>query len=132
MTEVSHINVLVRFLTADDPAQFRRARKIIEAGAVFVPKTVLLETEWVLRHAYDLAITDILQAFEALARTAEIEIENPEAVQRALAWFRGGVDFADALHIASRGTAAEFLTFDKRLTTAARKAGIRGVVQPEK
>lgn len=125
-------NVLVRFLTADDPAQFRRARKIMEAGAVFVSKTVLLETEWVLRRAYDLATAEIFRAFEALAGAAEIEIENADSVQDALAWFRGGMDFADALHIASKGTATEFLTFDKRLTAAARKAGIKGVVQPER
>ena len=125
-------NVVVRFLTADDPAQFRRARKVMEAGAVFVPKTVLLETEWVLRRAYDLADADILRAFEALAGAAEVDLEDAGAVQRALSWFREGMDFADALHIASRGTAREFLTFDKRLTAAARKARIKGVVQPAK
>lgn len=101
----------------------------MEAGGIFVPKTVLLETEWVLRRAYDLPTLDILGAFEALAVAAEVEIENAEAVRRALAWFRGGMDFADALHIASRGTATEFLTFDKRLTATARKAGIKGVVR---
>jgi predicted nucleic-acid-binding protein len=104
----------------------------MEAGAVFVPKTVLLETEWVLRRAYDLASTDILDAFEALARAAEVEFENPDAVQWALAWYRAGMDFADALHIASKGTANEFLTFDKRLTAAARKANIKGVVKIDK
>lgn len=123
-------NVLVRFLVADDPVQFRRARKLMEAGAVFIPKTVLLETEWVLRHAYGFAAADILHAFGALSGTSEVEMEEADAVQRALAWFAGGMDFADALHIASRGNAAEFLTFDKRLASAARKAGIRGVALP--
>lgn len=104
----------------------------MEAGAVFVPKTVLLETEWVLRRAYDLPTVDILGAFEALAGAAEVELENAEAVQRAIAWFRQGMDFADALHIASRGTATEFLTFDKRLTAAAQKASIKGVINIEK
>src|SRR3972149_4147578 len=89
-------NVLVRFLTADEPAQFRRARKIMEAGAVFLSKTVLLETEWVLRRAYGLATADILRAFESLALAAEVEIENTDAVQRTLPWFRGGMGFADA------------------------------------
>lgn len=125
-------NILVRFLTADDAAQYRRARKVMEAGEVFVPKTVLLETEWVLRHAYDLAPADILSAFMALANAAEVELEDADAVARALALFQAGMDFADALHIASKGSATGFVTFDKRLLMSARKAGVKNVVQPDK
>jgi predicted nucleic-acid-binding protein len=125
-------NVLVRFLTADDPQQFRRARKLMEGGGVFVPKTVLLETEWVLRRAYDLSRAEVGRAFEALAGAAEVDLEDGSEIRPALAWFHAGLDFADALHIASRGNAAEFLTFDKRLASAARRAGIRGVVHPDK
>ena len=123
-------NVLVRFFVADDPLQFRRARRLLEAGAVFIPKTVLLETEWVLRHAYGLAASDVLRAFGALSGTAEVQIEDSDAVLKALAWFGEGMDFADALHIASRGGASEFVTFDKSLASAARKAGIGGVTAP--
>ena len=123
-------NVLVRFFTADDPAQFARARRVMESGDVFVSKTVLLETEWVLRRAYDHAPEDILRTFEALSAAAEVRIEDAQAVRQALVWFREGMDFADALHIASRGSSTGFLTFDKRLAVAARKAGIGGVLQP--
>ena len=123
-------NVLVRFFVADDPAQFRRARKVMEAGAIFIPKTVLLETEWVLRHAYGFTAADILRAFGALSGTSEVELEDPDTVLSALAWFAEGIDFADALHMASRGSATEFLTFDKQLDSAARRAGIKGVMQP--
>ena len=113
-------NVLVRFFVADNPAQFRRARRVMEARAIFIPKTVLLETEWVLR----------LHAFGALSGTSEVELEDPDTVLSALAWFAEGIDFADALHMASRGSATEFLTFDKQLDSAARRAGIKGVMQP--
>jgi predicted nucleic-acid-binding protein len=123
-------NVLVRFLTADEPTQFRRARKAIESGRIFLAKTVLLETEWVLRHLYGFAPADIVGAFDVLAAAAEIEIEDAATVYQALAWFQGGMDFADALHIASRGKSAQFLTFDKGLVSAARRAGTKGVVQP--
>jgi hypothetical protein len=40
------------------------------------------------------------------------------------------MDFADALHVASRGKVAQFLTFDKGLIVAARRAGIKGIAQP--
>ena len=42
-------NVVVRFLTGDEPAQAERARSIFEREAVLLLKTVMLETEWVLR-----------------------------------------------------------------------------------
>ena len=40
---------LVRYYLRDDPAQARRAGKLLSAGDVFVPKTVGLELERVLR-----------------------------------------------------------------------------------
>ena len=123
-------NVLVRYLVADDPKQFRRARKAIESDQTFVAKTVLLETEWVLRHVYGLDRDEIAGAFDVLAAAAEVEFEDAAIVYQALAWFQNGMDFADALHVASRGKAAQFLTFDKGLTAAARRAGIKGVAQP--
>ncbi|MCP5410517.1 MAG: PIN domain-containing protein, partial [Chromatiaceae bacterium] len=46
-------NVLVRLLTRDDEAQFRKALKLFQQEEIFIPKTVFLETEWVLRYAYD-------------------------------------------------------------------------------
>ena len=44
--------VVVRFLTRDDPAQAARAKMQIEAGSVFVPRTVVLEVERILRNIY--------------------------------------------------------------------------------
>lgn len=42
-------NVIIRYLTGDDPAQVVKARAIIGREPVFVPGTVVLEVEWVLR-----------------------------------------------------------------------------------
>ena len=56
-------NVLVRFLTRDDQQQAARARKVMEQG-VFIPKTVLLETEWVLRYTYEFDRTAVAEALE--------------------------------------------------------------------
>lgn len=38
-------NVLIRFLTKDDPEQYAKARALIEGGDIFVATTVLLEVE---------------------------------------------------------------------------------------
>ena len=122
-------NVLVRYLVADDAAQFRQARRVMESGAVFIGKSVLLETVWVLRRAFGIRPAYVLEVLEGLAGAAEVELEDRVAVVQAIEWSRGGMDFADALHVASRGQASEFVTFDRGLAASARKAGVAGVVR---
>jgi predicted nucleic-acid-binding protein len=123
-------NVLVRFLTADDAVQYRHARTVMEGGAVQIAKTVLLETEWVLRRAYGFSPSQVHWAIHALLNAAGVEVEDEDRVAQALNWYGHGMDFADALHLCSRGSATEFLTFDKQLIAAARKAEIKGVRTP--
>jgi len=45
-------NVIVRYLTRDDAAQFAKADALVKNNDVYVCTTVLLETEWVLRRGY--------------------------------------------------------------------------------
>jgi predicted nucleic-acid-binding protein len=59
-------NVLVRLLTEDDPDQAKRAARLFGENEIFIPKTVMLETEWVLRHAYGVDRKGILGAFQRL------------------------------------------------------------------
>jgi predicted nucleic-acid-binding protein len=42
-------DIVVRLLTADDPRQTDRTRRLFEAETIFLAKTVLLATRWVLR-----------------------------------------------------------------------------------
>ena len=46
-------NILARFYLRDDAVQGRIAADVLSAGDVFVPKTVILELEWVLRYVAD-------------------------------------------------------------------------------
>ena len=46
-------NILARYYLRDDAAQGRIATDLLSAGDVFVPKTVILELEWVLRYVAD-------------------------------------------------------------------------------
>ena len=116
-------NVVVRFLVEDDVAQTDRAEAILRSGAVLVLKTVLLEAEWVLRSAYRLDRAAIGEGLRQLIGLPGIEVEDGAAVARAFAWFDQGLDFADALHLASSGRAAAFATFDRALRRRARDAG---------
>lgn len=112
-------NVLVRLLTKDDPEQFAKARALIEGGDIFVATTVLLEAEWVLRSGYEYARVDIISALRSFGGLAGVALENPHATAQALEWAEAGMDFADALHLASSSRCGSFHTFDARLIRAA-------------
>ena len=130
-------NVIVRLMIEDDLAQAEFARIIFreqERETIFISKTVLLEAEWVLRGGYKVPKARILESFEALLGLANVMVEAPTVVRNALDWAQDGLDFADALHLASVPRAEEgdgerriFLTFDHDL--ASKSAAVRGAAQ---
>jgi len=115
-------NMLVRALVADHPDQVAVVRRLIAGDTVFIPRTVLLETEWVLRARYKRTPAELLNFFQALLETDDTEIEAAAEVRNALDWYAQGADFADALHLAACGSAVMH-TFDRDFCAAARAAG---------
>lgn len=114
-------NLLVRLLTGDDPEQARRVADLIDASpACFVPITVVLELEWVLRGAYRLERGAVIAALEGLMAIRQVHLEQEDLVRQALAWHQQGLDFADALHLLRSEGCARFATLDRALakTTA--------------
>ena len=115
-------NVVVRFLADDDPAQHKRAVALFRTHTIWLSKTVLLETEWVLRSAFELAANDIARALQGLIRLPGVRCEDPRAIQSAIEAMFAGMDFADALHLAASQQADEgFASFDARFIKRARK-----------
>jgi predicted nucleic-acid-binding protein len=108
-------NVVVRLLTGDDAAQTARARTIFDRETVMLAKTVILESEWVLRRLYRFGADRIADAFVALIALPNLVCEDADAVVSAIQWMRNGLDFADALHLASARPAGRFATFDHKL-----------------
>lgn len=114
-------SVVVRFLVNDDPAQNRRARRLIEAGDVRISPTVLLEAERVLRALYEQRPDRIHESFCRLLGLPGVQAEEPQRVARALEWYVAGLDFADALHLSFAPSEGSFATFDAKLVRRARK-----------
>ncbi len=112
-------NVIIRVVTADDPRQLKVALEVFEADSLWVCKTVLLETEWVLRYSYKLDPASIHEIFRKLLGYPRFQIEDRDAVLRALMLFERGLDFADALHLVSSAEAERFVTFDRPFAKAA-------------
>ncbi|MDT8389280.1 MAG: type II toxin-antitoxin system VapC family toxin [Lentisphaeria bacterium] len=107
-------NVLVRLVVNDDPEQTEKALTRLEGQRVYVPVTVVLETEWVLRHCYALSAAKIRNVFRELLANDDVEVAETKAVEQALCLHENGLDFADALHLClSVGNTEGFLTFDK-------------------
>lgn len=114
-------NVIVRVVTADDPAQLATALDVMRLDGLWLCKTVLLETEWVLRYTYKLSRKSILETFLRLLGYRNLTVEAPEQVHLALDLYRGGMDFADALHLAASTGAGRFVTFDRDLALSAQQ-----------
>jgi predicted nucleic acid-binding protein len=115
-------NVIVRYLTNDHPEQSLRARKLVDGQDVWVPTTVLLETEWVLRSVYRYTPVQIAAALRDFAGLPRVSLENAARVAQALDWVEHGMDFADALHLGASDGCAAFATFDADFIKAAKKA----------
>jgi predicted nucleic-acid-binding protein len=122
-------NVLARFY-CDDPAdpEARRQRPaarrvVLESTALFVPLTVVLELEWVMRGFYELAPAPVCGVLEHLLGMAHVTVERWEAVKDAIDLHRAGVDFADALHCTTSSGCEAFVSFDKQLARVGGKVG---------
>jgi predicted nucleic-acid-binding protein len=113
-------NVVVRLLTGDDPEQFKTASAAVQGQELFLCKTVLLESEWVLRFTYRFSREAIRDGFGKLLGYEDLQVEDRNAVLRSLSWYSHGMDFADALHLASCADAERFLTFDRPFAQTAK------------
>ncbi len=113
-------NVVIRFLTHDDEAQARKATAIFKKRNIYIPDTVILETEWVLRYAYNFPVQDICGAFIKLFGLPNIHLSNPIWMSQAIQWHQQGLDFADALHLVNSQACKQFMTFDARLVNKAK------------
>jgi predicted nucleic-acid-binding protein len=120
-------NVVVRLLTADDPEQAAAARLVFAGDFVWIGRTVLLETAWVLGSAYGFEDSAIREAFTRLLGLANVQTEDISSVTVALNLNAQGLDFADALHLTSRPHGADFVSFDRAFVRRAKRAGAKAV-----
>jgi predicted nucleic-acid-binding protein len=91
--------------------------------ARWIAKTVLLETDWVLRSLYGFDEATIRDAFVKLLGLDSVYTEDEGSVGAALALTTQQVEFADALHLSSRPGGATFYSFDRSFVRNATKAG---------
>jgi predicted nucleic-acid-binding protein len=116
-------NILVRYLTQDDPGQSNKAAKEIEKGLAagekfFIADIVMCELVWVLESAYGYAPQEIAPVLENILRVKQFQFENKDLLWKSLADYRSKKgDFADHIigHVGHIAGCRETLTFDTGL-----------------
>jgi predicted nucleic-acid-binding protein len=115
-------NILIRYLTQDDPIQSPKATEIIERRFTrerpgFISLVTIAEVVWVLGSVYALADGKIADTVERMLQADTLAVQNEQQVFTAMISLRRGWGaFADAL-IGALGAWAgcnSTLTFDKK------------------
>lgn len=99
-------------LAGDETDQARRVADLIDTSpACFVPITVVLEVEWVLRGAYRLDRQAVIGALEGLMAIRHAHLEQ------------------EALHLLSSEGCARFAMLDRALVNAANALNLQPTVK---
>jgi predicted nucleic-acid-binding protein len=107
-------NIIVRFLTKDDAKQYSASRKLFETEEIYISDTVIMETEGVLRFAYEFESIEICNAFRKLFGLPNIKLSNEFIIAQVINWHEQGLDFADAFHLALSQNIPALKTFDDK------------------
>ena len=115
-------NLLVRFLTEDDPSKANDVKRLLLKAAqgeirLLIPSVVIAELVWVLQSFYKLERSEIVPLLNAILHTHGIEVSDKTVVSDAIAMYRNeAIDFIDAWIVAF-AKAAEvraIYTFDRK------------------
>ena len=120
-------NVVVRLLTGDDPKQAAAARSLFATQPIWIGKTVLLETGWVLRNLYGFDESAIRHACTKLLGLENVHTDDKPSIADALELTVHGIELADAMHLSSRPPGASFVSFDQSFVRRAKRAGATDV-----
>ena len=107
-------NIIVRLITKDDELQYQQSLELFKKQNIFIPDTVILETEWVLRFAYKFKASEICEAFRKVFGLPNIYLTDEILILQVIEWHENGLDFADAFHLAYSDHCSEFYTFDEK------------------
>lgn len=122
-------NVIVRYLTKDDPVQSPMAVNLIRSLSAeepgFISLVVIAELAWVLERSYGFDKPTFIGVFQGLLQSKELLLEDADVVAQALNLFSPGrANFADYVIERSGHSAGcmHTFTFDQQ---AASSAGMR-------
>lgn len=115
-------NLLVRYLTEDDPQKAKAVDTLLNSAAkgglkILIPSVVIAELVWVLESFYKMAADDITGLVEAILNTPGVDAQDKSVIKAALKLYRSTkVDLVDAwiVQFAKAKGAKRIYTFDKK------------------
>jgi predicted nucleic-acid-binding protein len=115
-------NVLVRYLTQDDPVQSPKAARLLEQTLTednpgFISIVAMTETVWVLERAYGFAAGEIAAVIERMLQATVLVVDHEQAVFSAAVSLKDNqASFADALigALGAEAGCSATMTFDRR------------------
>ncbi len=124
-------NIFLRLIINDNPQMTAKAEFLLDGEGIFVARTVLLETHWVLTSRMGCTEADATTRIGRTMRHSGLQVEGGERTLSGVAAAIDGLDFEDALHLCSTPGNMVFATFDKKLKNrATRLAFPISVVRP--
>jgi len=88
-------SLLVRFFARDVETLANEVVRLVSDHRVYVPITVLAETDWVLRSRYGFQRSKVAHAFAKFMVLPTVAVQHRDDVGQAIAWCQQGLDFAD-------------------------------------
>ena len=119
-------NILVRYITQDEPAQAewvnRFMDQLTEQEPAVISHIVLCELAWVLSRAYHYSRQQVAEVLHSILTCREFMVESAELA--ILAWqdyLQGNADFSDYLlsRVHQRLGASYTITFDRKAAHSA-------------
>ncbi|MGA8270034.1 MAG: type II toxin-antitoxin system VapC family toxin [Candidatus Sulfotelmatobacter sp.] len=117
-------NVIVRYLTRDDPGQAAAAVRVLDSlthdEPGFLSLVVILELVWVLESFYQAKKNELEDVLEVLLSNDHLIVERSEVVWQALRTFsKSRADFSDCMieRCAHAANCQYTVTFDRKAAT---------------
>ena len=115
-------NILVRYLTNDDPSKAKAVDSLLNKAIkgelkILIPSIVIAELVWVLESFYEMRANEIAELVEAVVNTPGVEVTDKSIIIFALKLYRAkNMDFIDAwvIEFAKNNDVNTIYTFDKR------------------
>ena len=116
-------SVLLRYVTKDHARLSPLALAIITDNACFVSKAALMEMVFTLESVYRNSRDEIVTALRTIFGLTTVTVESQSVTAHAITWYAEGMDFGDAMILASSAGADKVATFDRDFQRLAARIG---------
>lgn len=115
-------NLLVRYLTLDDPEKAKAVELLFDRASkgeiyILLPAVVIAELVWVLESFYKMKAAEISELIEAILNTPGFEVQEREILLSTIKTYNErGIDLVDAwiIEFAKENGISTIYSFDKK------------------